>query len=322
MDYIYQLKLITKVFENNMPSNTKDLYLKNEIKRVTHISSKTYLLILYALSALSLIITHIILKSFNIIKMSMILIVMNSLLITITYTIIVLIQPIQTQLTALICFIFIHTGIIHGHILSYIFNPTITPHITFSGIMHTLLLTLQLLIILSSTTLLMCIRILKELKIEKELNVLAMYMFYNQNKITNEQLSYNDLKTICTILNAHKIQIRKSDCDNIQKAIINRELTNILEKYNIHSLRNLIHNVNFLYLYYSQYIEDKNISDKYIQTYSNLNIWDSEQEKINRTDKKQSSKRLKWITKQLDRFYNPTECDHIDAYSILINLHN
>ena len=147
-------------------------------------------------------------------------------------------------------------------------------------------------------------------------------MFYNQNKITNEQLSYNDLKTICTILNAHKIQIRKSDCENIQKAIINRELTNILEKYNIHSLRNLIHNVNFLYLYYSQYIEDKNISDKYIQTYGNLNIWDSEQEKINRTDKKQSSKRLKWITKQLDRFYNPTECDHIDAYSILINLHN
>ena len=168
----------------------------------------------------------------------------------------------------------------------------------------------------------MCIRILKELKIEKELNVLAMYMFYNQNKITNEQLSYNDLKTICTILNAHKIQIRKSDCDNIHKAIINRELTNILEKYNIHSLRNLIHNVNFLYLYYSQYIEDKNISDKYIQTYGNLNIWDSEQEKINRTDKKQSSKRLKWITKQLDRFYNPTECDYIDAYSILINLHN
>ena len=32
MDYIYQLKLITKIFENNMPSNTKDLYLNREVQ--------------------------------------------------------------------------------------------------------------------------------------------------------------------------------------------------------------------------------------------------------------------------------------------------
>lgn len=305
-----------------MPSNTKDLYLKNEIKRVTHISSKTYLLILYALSALSLIITHIILKSFNIIKMSMILIVMYSLLITITYTIIVLIQPIQTQLTALICFIFIHTGIIHGHILSYIFNPTITPHITFSGIMHTLLLTLQLLIILGSTTLLMCIRILKELKIEKELNVLAMYMFYNQNKITNEHISYDDLKTMHTIINTNNKSVHQPDYSHMKQAIVNRELTNVLKEYNIHSLRNLINNVNFLYSYYSQYIANENITDKYMQTYGNSNIWTSEQKKIKSKNEKQNSKRIKWINKQLNKFYNPTEYGNIDEHDILIALNN